>query len=225
VLGLVSFSLLTRSLDVEDYGLLGLVSATVTIFVSFAKLGLQSAMLRFFSEARVKGAAALNELLSNVAGAALLLSAVGLALWLLYAYFIVPILNGTPLLFKLFLLGAALVPIKIVHSLSNNLLQADQRSAVVGTISVSEKLFRVLVVASVVFTVGLSSERALMIVVTSEFLFLAVLLYQFQLSVRWWRMACPLCWQNLPLCYWKRVIAMSFRRIWAANRSVSTQRR
>jgi len=184
VLGLVSFSLLTRSLSVEHYGLLGLVSATVTIFVSFAKLGLQSAMLRYFSEARVRSAAALNDLLSNVAGAVLLLSVVGLVLWLVYAYFVVPLLNGAPLLFKLFLLAAALVPIKIIHSLANNLLQADQRSGVLGIISVSEKVFRLLCMAAIVFSVGLSSERALLITVASEFIFLAILLYHCRTFLR-----------------------------------------
>jgi len=55
LIGLVSFPLLTRSLSVEEYGWLGLASATLTAFISFGKLGLQSAMLRFFSEARAKG--------------------------------------------------------------------------------------------------------------------------------------------------------------------------
>ena len=178
MLGLISFPILTRSLTVEEYGLLGLVSATVTIFVSFAKLGLQSAMLRFYSKARAESAAALNDLLSNVSGAIILLSVVGLILWLVYAYFIVPLINGTPLLFKLFLIGAALVPIKIIHSLTNNLLQADQRSGLLSTVSVSEKLFRLLCMVAIVLSIGLTSERALIIMIVSEFIFVAVLLYQ-----------------------------------------------
>lgn len=177
LLGLVSFPLLTRSLSVEDYGLLGLVSATVTIFVSFAKLGLQSAVLRFFSEARVKGASALNELLNNVAGAVLLLSTIGLVLWLSYSYFVVPLMNGPSMMVKLFLIGAALVPIKIIHSLTNNILQADQRSGLLSTVSVSEKLFKLLCMMAIVLSVGLSSERVLVIMVLSEFVFLTILLY------------------------------------------------
>lgn len=178
LLGLVSFPLLTRSLSVEDYGLLGLVTATVTVFVSFAKLGLQSAMLRFFSEARAKGSSALHELLSNVATAVLLLSTIGLLFWLCYSYFVVPMMNGTTLLVKLFLIGAALVPIKIIHSLVNNVLQADQRSGLLSTVSVSEKLFKLLCMVAIVLSVGLSSERVLIILVVSEFIFLTILLYQ-----------------------------------------------
>jgi len=184
ILGLVSFSLLTRALSVEDYGLLGLVSATVTIFVSFAKLGLQSAMLRFFSEARAKGAAALNDLLSNVTGAVLLLSSVGLLLWLIYSYSVVPLINGPPLMFKLFLIGAALVPLKIIHSLVANVFQADERSGLLSTLSVSEKLFRLLCMGAIVMSLGLSSERALFIIVVSEFIFVVILLFQFRFYLR-----------------------------------------
>jgi len=178
MLGLLSFSLLTRSLSVEDYGLLGLVSATVTIFVSFAKLGLQSALLRFFSEARAKSASNLNDLLSNVAAAALLLCTVGVVLWLLYSLGMVPLINGTPMLLKLFLIGTALVPLKIIHSLVNNMLQADQRSGIVSTLSVGEKLFRLLCMLAVVMSVGLSSERALYVIVASELIFIVILLQQ-----------------------------------------------
>ncbi len=179
LLGLVSFPLLTRSLSVEEYGLLGLVTATVTIFVSFAKLGLQSSMLRFYSEAQTRGKDALTLLLSNVAGAVCVLALLGAILWIFFALFIVPLLNDSPLPYRrMFLIGTALVPIKIAHSLLANLLQADQQSGTLGKISVSEKLFRLICLVAIVLSIGLSSERALMLIITSEFIFLTVIFYQ-----------------------------------------------
>ncbi|MEM6988271.1 MAG: oligosaccharide flippase family protein, partial [Pseudomonadota bacterium] len=90
VIGLATFPLLTRSLSVQEYGWLGLVSATLTVFISFGKFGLQSALLRFFSEARVQGAHKLRELLSNVAGVTIALSLLSLAIWLVYSAYVVP---------------------------------------------------------------------------------------------------------------------------------------
>jgi O-antigen/teichoic acid export membrane protein len=178
MLGLVSFPLLTRSLSVEEYGLLGLVTATVTIFVSFAKLGLQSSMLRFYSEAKTQGSEALKHLLNNVAGAVCVLAMIGAVLWLLYAHFVVPLINDSALPYKrLFLIGTALVPIKIAHSLLANLLQADQQSGILSTITVSEKFFRLVCLVAIVITIGLSSERALILIIISELIFLVVIFY------------------------------------------------
>ncbi len=174
LLGLLSFPLLTRSLSVEDYGLLGLVSATVTIFVSFAKLGLQSALMRFYSEAQTRGAEHLNRLLSNVASAIVVLTLIGTFLWLVYTQFALPLIDDTPLLHRLFLIGTALVPIKIAHSLLANLLQADQQSHTISTITVTEKCFRLLGIITIVVLIGLSSERALKLFILSELIFLLV---------------------------------------------------
>ncbi len=136
-------------------------------------------MLRFYSEAKTQGADALKQLLNNVAGAVCVLTLVGAALWLLYSHFVVPLINDSPLPYKrLFLIGTALVPIKIAHSLLSNLLQADQQSGTLAKISVSEKLFRLIGLIAIVLTIGLSSERALILIIISELLFLTVIFYQ-----------------------------------------------
>jgi O-antigen/teichoic acid export membrane protein len=48
--GLVSFPLLTRIFSVADYGVMSLVAASVTIAVTFGKLGVQQTVLRYHSE-------------------------------------------------------------------------------------------------------------------------------------------------------------------------------
>lgn len=164
-------------MSVEDYGLLGLVSATVTIFVSFAKLGLQNAMVRFYAEAKARSERELHTLLNNVATAAVILAIIGACAWLMYTHFVVPQVDNTPLLRRLFLIGTALIPIKIAHSLLSNLLQADQQSHIISTISVTEKLCRLLGLIAIVVLLGLNSERALTYIVISEFVFLLILFY------------------------------------------------
>lgn len=50
VASFVSFPLYTRLLSVGDYGLLGLVSLTITLIAAFSKLGLQHSIVRFYSD-------------------------------------------------------------------------------------------------------------------------------------------------------------------------------
>lgn len=52
IVGLISFPILTRLFDVADYGLMGLVSATIPAVVGIGKLGLQHASLRFYAEVK-----------------------------------------------------------------------------------------------------------------------------------------------------------------------------
>ncbi|HBA34554.1 MAG TPA: polysaccharide biosynthesis protein, partial [Gammaproteobacteria bacterium] len=48
--GLVSFPILTRMLTVEQYGVMSLIGATLTLVISFGKLGVQHSAIRFYSE-------------------------------------------------------------------------------------------------------------------------------------------------------------------------------
>ena len=178
LIGLVSFPLLTRSLSVEEYGWLGLASATLTAFISFGKLGLQSAMLRFFSEARAKGEAALRELLSNTAGITLLLSAVGLALWLLYSATVVPTLPDGSMMLRIFYIAAALVPIKIIFSIATSVLKADEKSGFLSSATVAEKAAKLLLILLIIYTFGASAEWVMASTVLVEAVVLAFVLHK-----------------------------------------------
>lgn len=48
--GLISMPILTRVLDVSEYGILGLVTSTIMIGVLISKLGLQQSVIRFYPE-------------------------------------------------------------------------------------------------------------------------------------------------------------------------------
>ncbi len=180
VIGLITFPLLTRSLTVEEYGWLGLVSATITAFVSFGKLGLQSAMVRFFSEARAKGSQALNELLSNTAGAALLLGMLGLGLWLLYSFNVAPRLPDGDDMVPIFYVAAALVPIKILFSISTSVLKADERSGFLSTTKVVDKAAKLVLIVLIIFTFGATAEWIMASIVLVEALLLGFVLYKSQ---------------------------------------------
>jgi len=48
--GLISFPLMTRNLSVADYGIVGLITSSITLFIAFGKLGVQHAVIRYFSQ-------------------------------------------------------------------------------------------------------------------------------------------------------------------------------
>lgn len=158
LVGIASFPLLTRSLSVQEYGWLGLVSATITFFVSFGKFGIQSAMLRFFSEARAQGEAALRALLANIAGAALMLSMLALAIWLAYSTYVVPHLTDGERIRSIYYVAAALIPIKVLFSITTSVMKADERSGYLSTVSVTGKVGRLLLWVLVIYSIGATAE-------------------------------------------------------------------
>ena len=50
VASFVTFPLLTRALTVGEYGVLGLITASLTFFIAVGKLGLQHAVIRFYAQ-------------------------------------------------------------------------------------------------------------------------------------------------------------------------------
>ncbi|MFK7730994.1 MAG: oligosaccharide flippase family protein [Pseudomonadales bacterium] len=55
VSGLISFPILTRTLSVENYGLISLINAFILFGVAFAKGGMQHSITRFYSDAKSEG--------------------------------------------------------------------------------------------------------------------------------------------------------------------------
>ncbi|MEM7379024.1 MAG: oligosaccharide flippase family protein, partial [Pseudomonadota bacterium] len=177
LIGLVTFPLLTRNLSVDAYGWLGLVSVTVTVFIGIGKLGMQTAMLRFFGEARAQGKRQLADLMGTMAGATLLLASASLALWLLYTVFVVPVLPDGRTAVPLFYVAAALVPIKVVFSIASSVLKADQRSGVLGTVTIIEKALKLSFIVLIVTALGVSSEKVMASTVVVELITLVLVLY------------------------------------------------
>lgn len=81
VAGLISMPIMTRLLSKAEYGLLGLVYATASIFALVGGMGFGEAAVRLYGEQRQRGPAALRNLCSTLVGGAFAAgSLVGLAL-------------------------------------------------------------------------------------------------------------------------------------------------
>lgn len=177
LLGLVTFPLLTRSLSVADYGLLGLVMSTVTVFVAVGKLGLQHSLVRFFAAEQEKGGSHLRAMLATISASLLLMSAICVVIWLLYSLYVVPSISDSAGATAIFLAGTLLVPIKMLSSGAQNLLRANENSGINAVASVVEKLLRLALIVVCLFTLGLDASRVVTISMLSELVLFGILLH------------------------------------------------
>ncbi|MBX2839701.1 MAG: oligosaccharide flippase family protein [Gammaproteobacteria bacterium] len=152
--GLISFPIFTRSLSVEQYGILGLTMASLTLFVAMGKLGMQHAVIRFYSQIKAGNISfSLNQMHSSVFASFLFLAIVTTVIWLIMGYFVLPRFLQYENISSLFLVASGLVFVRVLMSAVNNFLRADQQSGVVGIALVMGRYAMVaLVLVALLFT-------------------------------------------------------------------------
>lgn len=163
--GLISFPLFTRAFSVEDYGVMNLVAATLTMSVAVGKVGVQHGILRYQSEITAgKSNYALVELYSTtlygMAGSALLVMAV-----------LTGIVHGAPDLIGgsnlrlLFAIASLLILVQVVESSLVNLLRAEQRTAVLMKYQITKKYLSIGLMIGAVLLI----QRSLVAFYTAQF--------------------------------------------------------
>ncbi|MFK7862026.1 MAG: oligosaccharide flippase family protein [Granulosicoccus sp.] len=155
LVGLVSFPILTRNLSVADYGIVGLITASTTLFISIGKLGMQHAVIRFYAPIRnAKIAFNMQQMNSTVSAVFFGLAVLATLLFLITGYQILPGFLQYEDISTLFLLAAGIVFIRILGSGIMNFLRAQQRSAEVAIAqSLARFLNLTLILAVVLMTV------------------------------------------------------------------------
>ena len=138
--GIVTFPIMTRSLTVGEYGILGLITSSATLFIACGKLGMQHAVIRFY--AQVKNANigySLGQMNSTVSMLFLLLAIFTSCLWVALGYTVLPLLSDFENISELFVIAAGIVFLRLLGSGFLNFLRAQQRSGVVGLASILAK--------------------------------------------------------------------------------------
>ena len=142
VAGLITFPVLTHVLPVADYGVLSLISATLTIGVALGKTGLQHSITRFQSEvAEGKSAYTRAQLYSTtvfgMTGASLVVTVL-----LLIGIQVLPAgwFGGAEYAWA-FRLAAGLIIIQVMDSALTNFLRAEQQTLALMKYSVIKKYF------------------------------------------------------------------------------------
>lgn len=138
IAGLISFPILTRMLPVEQYGLLSLISTTLTFLVVFGKVGLQHSAVRFYSDTLSKeGAEYSFEQFSSTTFFSMLGAGVVAALLWIVFYFVSPEgFWGNA--HSLYLLGftSVLVMVRVLMSAFINITKAKEMSGFTSTYQV-----------------------------------------------------------------------------------------
>ncbi len=153
---MLSFPVLTRVLDVHEYGLLSLISATIAFVVAFGKCGLQFSVVRFYAD--VKAGKSQWDLATFYSTVILSMSGLGLIVtlvWLAILCFAPGQLWTDDHLRFLLIFTAISVFFHVVTSAFENILIAQQKSGVLSIFTVAIRygeliavIFALLVIAS-----------------------------------------------------------------------------
>lgn len=132
IIGVVSFPILTRSLSVEDYGVLGLVLSTLTLFVAVGKFGIQHSIIRFYAEVKNNNSEfTKNQFYTTTLMLGLLLGVVAMIFCLVVGYSFAPIVAGSETISIYFLIGTLYIFFRMLSSNMCNVLSAQLKSGVV----------------------------------------------------------------------------------------------
>ena len=132
LIGVASFPILTRSLSVEDYGIVGLILSTLTLFVAVGKCGVQHSIIRFYAEVKNRNSKFTeSEFYSTTIALAFVLSIVCMVVWLVAGYWLVPAISDSEDITKYFLLGTLYIFLRILSSNPANVLSAQLKSGIV----------------------------------------------------------------------------------------------
>ncbi len=130
---IITFPLLTRSLTVSEYGILGLITSSLTLFVAFGKLGMQHAVIRYY--AQIKNANLsfnLGQMNSTVSVMFVAFSLITTLLWMFGSFNFIPRVSDFDNISVLFAIASGIVFLRLLGSCALNFLRAQQRSAAVG---------------------------------------------------------------------------------------------
>jgi O-antigen/teichoic acid export membrane protein len=143
----VSFPIITRVLSVEEYGLLSLVNASLTLLVAVGKGGLQHSVLRLYSDIKTSSEKwNLNQYYSTVILGILGLSIIVAVVLILVALVVPNHWWNNDKLSSLYILASVLIVLRATDSALINILRAQERSGSISVFSVVGRYGNVLFV-------------------------------------------------------------------------------
>ncbi len=154
VVGVVSFPILTRNLSIEEYGILGLITSSLTLFIAVGKLGVQQSVIRWYAAVKAGNSEfSSRQMYATVVVLFLCLALATFSAWLFAGYAILPNVLQYERITTLFFAASGVVFVRLLGSAAINFLRADQRSAEVAQSQVLARLVNLsLIVLFVIFS-------------------------------------------------------------------------
>jgi len=167
--GIITFPLLTRNLSVAEYGILGLITSSLTLFVAIGKLGMQHAVIRFYSQIKNKNLGFdLQQMNSTVSLVFFVFASVTAALWLFAGFQFLPRLSEFENISGLFFIASGIVFLRLLGSGIMNFLRAQQRSAVVGSTQILTRYLYLAIVLAIMISGQVNVAFVLLAMVVAE---------------------------------------------------------
>lgn len=181
LVGLVSFPILTRNLSVADYGIVGLITASTTVFMAVGKLGVQHAVIRFFAQIKNANIAFSQQQLNSTVSAIFLgLAILTTVIFLVMGFQVLPGFLQYEDISSLFLLASGIVFIRILGSGIMNFLRAQQRSAEVAIAQSLARFLNLILILSVVLATVLDPKSVIICLFFAELAGVFYVAYQYR---------------------------------------------
>lgn len=157
--GFISFPLLTRLLTSEEYGLLSLIGATLTILVAVGKLGMQHSAVRFYSQAKCSSEQwslphYYTTVIVGMGSTGLIITLV----WLIISHFTPMAWWNDHRLHTLFMITSILILLRVVDSTFTNILRAQERSGILGIYAVVKRYGTLALILGTLFFISKNIE-------------------------------------------------------------------
>lgn len=206
LVGLISFPILTRNLTVAEYGIVGLITSSLTLFIAIGKLGVQHAVIRFYSQVKHGNIDySMGQLNSTVSVVFFTFAAATTVFWLVTGLYILPSFMQYENLPALFVLAAGIVFIRLLGSAALNFLRAQQRSAEVALSQSMSRCLNLVFVLVLLFFSSLSPAMVISCLLVAEIIGVGYAFYcyapgfQFRLKDVSTKLAKALFFYGLPL--------------------------
>ncbi|MCD6322104.1 MAG: oligosaccharide flippase family protein [Clostridiales bacterium] len=134
--GLISFPIMTRIFSVADYGLLGLVMTTITFIIAITKMGLPSAIVRFYEEQKARDR--IIDYYSTLFFASLIIAA-GITLLFVSILQLLPADLLDEYFTRLLSLAAILIFTRCISATLTSFLRAEQRTKLFNLITIVDR--------------------------------------------------------------------------------------
>ncbi len=131
--GLISFPIFTRIFSVADYGMLGLVTTTISFVVAITKLGFPNAIVRFYAECKAESR--LTDFYSTIFSSSLVASTTVMLLFVTVLQ-LLPERIISHRLSMLFSLAAILIFTKCTCGILTSFIRAEQKTKLYNIIAI-----------------------------------------------------------------------------------------
>ncbi|THB80826.1 MAG: hypothetical protein D3926_05190 [Desulfobacteraceae bacterium] len=183
LLGFVTFPILTRILSTEQYGVLGLVTTTMSLVLVFSKAGLSNAVIRFYQEYRNDDMQK-TVFASTIFYRALMISFIVMVLYFFTVPLFIKYLGINAEYEVCFKIMAAYLLIRPMNILINNMLRVNDRTFFMNALGLCTRVARILVALVLLLYVVRRFYGYFLGIAAVEFMLAIILLYWFLSNYR-----------------------------------------